>query len=120
MARSAKPRKRKPSPQRSKLPRYVVPLHDDDFFDEEDAEVLQDVPSVSVEARNQNSPPCIPQDLSKLRQSTLDLLRALVPSVKLSQITAELRIPSLIYDSLYDLASHGGIKGIRLEKKKRE
>ncbi|EAA4632612.1 transposase, partial [Escherichia coli] len=30
MARSAKPRKRKPSPQRSKLPRYVVTLHDDD------------------------------------------------------------------------------------------
>ncbi|MDM4921339.1 hypothetical protein QT332_26460 (plasmid) [Escherichia coli] len=41
MARSAKPRKRKPSPQRSKLPRYVVTLHDDDFFDEEDAEVLR-------------------------------------------------------------------------------
>ncbi|SQJ50812.1 IS91, orf2 [Escherichia coli] len=38
MARSAKPRKRKPSPQRSKLPRYVVKLHPDDFFDEEDAE----------------------------------------------------------------------------------
>ncbi|WP_175610607.1 hypothetical protein [Escherichia coli] len=41
MARSAKPRKRKPSPQRSKLPRYVVKLHEDDFFDEEDAEVLR-------------------------------------------------------------------------------
>ncbi|HAJ6957769.1 TPA: transposase, partial [Escherichia coli] len=27
--------------QRSKLPRYVVKLHDDDFFDEEDAEVLR-------------------------------------------------------------------------------
>ncbi|HAJ6967601.1 TPA: transposase, partial [Escherichia coli] len=26
MARSAKPRKRKPAPQRSKLPRYVVKL----------------------------------------------------------------------------------------------
>ncbi|HDZ8902496.1 TPA: hypothetical protein RUX88_004681, partial [Escherichia coli] len=39
--RSAKPRKRKPAPQRSKLPRYVVKLHDDDFFDEEDAEVLR-------------------------------------------------------------------------------
>ncbi|EPI9173645.1 hypothetical protein ACTD24_004713, partial [Escherichia coli] len=38
MASSAKPRKRKPAPQRSKLPRYVVKLHDDDFFDEEDAE----------------------------------------------------------------------------------
>ncbi|EFI0626924.1 hypothetical protein ABCZ07_004986 [Escherichia coli] len=38
MARSAKPRKRKPAPQRSKLPRYVVKLHPDDFFDEEDAE----------------------------------------------------------------------------------
>lgn len=35
MARSAKPRKRKPSPQRSKLPRYVVKLHPDDFFDED-------------------------------------------------------------------------------------
>ncbi|EED1506451.1 hypothetical protein EJG37_004216 [Escherichia coli] len=34
MSRSAKPRKRKPAPQRSKLPRYVVKLHDDDFFDE--------------------------------------------------------------------------------------
>ncbi len=32
MARSAKPRKRKPAPQRSKLPRYVVKLHDDDFL----------------------------------------------------------------------------------------
>ncbi|EFO3606384.1 putative transposase, partial [Escherichia coli P0299917.5] len=32
MARSAKPRKRKPAPQRSKLPRYVVKLHPDDFF----------------------------------------------------------------------------------------
>ncbi|MCT6058313.1 hypothetical protein MTQ28_23970 [Escherichia coli] len=41
MARSAKPRKRKPAPQRSKLPRYVVKLHEDDFFDEEDAEVLR-------------------------------------------------------------------------------
>ena len=41
MARSAKPRKRKPAPQRSKLPRYVVKLHPDDFFDEEDAEVLR-------------------------------------------------------------------------------
>ncbi|EEW0912084.1 TPA: hypothetical protein QBF58_004993 [Escherichia coli O11:H5] len=40
MSRSAKPRKRKPAPQRSKLPRYVVKLHEDDFFDEEDAEVL--------------------------------------------------------------------------------
>ena len=35
------PRKRKPASQRSKLPRYVVKLHDDDFFDEEDAEVLR-------------------------------------------------------------------------------
>ncbi|EEV3512298.1 hypothetical protein A4V55_004529, partial [Escherichia coli] len=34
MASSAKPRKRKPAPQRSKLPRYVVRLHDDDFFDD--------------------------------------------------------------------------------------
>ncbi|HBM9731727.1 TPA: hypothetical protein L1D66_003709 [Escherichia coli] len=41
MARSAKPRKRKPAPQRSKLPRYVVKLHNDDFFDEEEAEVLR-------------------------------------------------------------------------------
>ncbi|WHI34172.1 hypothetical protein [Escherichia coli] len=41
MPRSAKPRKRKPAPQRSKLPRYVVKLHDDDFFDEEDAEALR-------------------------------------------------------------------------------
>ena len=41
MPRSANPRKRKPAPQRSKLPRYVVKLHDDDFFDEEDAEVLR-------------------------------------------------------------------------------
>ncbi|HAX5270084.1 TPA: hypothetical protein JZG73_004950, partial [Escherichia coli] len=41
MARSAKPRKRKPAPQRSKLPRYVVKLHEDDFFDGEDAEVLR-------------------------------------------------------------------------------
>ena len=41
MARSAKPRKRKPAQQRSKLPRYVVKLHPDDFFDEEDAEVLR-------------------------------------------------------------------------------
>ncbi|AEJ60047.1 hypothetical protein UMNF18_pF18042 (plasmid) [Escherichia coli UMNF18] len=41
MSRSAKPRKRKPAPQRSKLPRYVVKLHDDDFFDEEDAEALR-------------------------------------------------------------------------------
>ncbi|EGD4714622.1 transposase, partial [Escherichia coli] len=41
MARSAKPRKRKPASQRSKLPRYVVKLHPDDFFDEEDAEVLR-------------------------------------------------------------------------------
>ncbi|EJO0111032.1 hypothetical protein AB4M26_22080 [Escherichia coli] len=32
MARSAKPRKRKPAPQRSKLPRYVVKLHPDDFL----------------------------------------------------------------------------------------
>ncbi|EFG1108080.1 hypothetical protein BR313_004345 [Escherichia coli] len=40
MARSAKPRKHKSAPQRSKLPRYVVKLHEDDFFDEEDAEVL--------------------------------------------------------------------------------
>ena len=37
MARSANPRKRKPAPQRSKLPRYVVTLHNDDFFDEEEA-----------------------------------------------------------------------------------
>ncbi|EGV0674601.1 hypothetical protein JFZ35_004694, partial [Escherichia coli] len=29
------------APQRSKLPRYVVKLHPDDFFDEEDAEVLR-------------------------------------------------------------------------------
>lgn len=29
MARSAKPRKRKPTPQRSKLPRYVVKLHEE-------------------------------------------------------------------------------------------
>ncbi|HAK9872844.1 TPA: hypothetical protein H3L74_004320, partial [Escherichia coli] len=41
MARSAKPRKRKSAPQRSKLPRYVVKLHEDDFFDEENAEVLR-------------------------------------------------------------------------------
>ena len=41
MARSAKPRKRKSASQRSKLPRYVVKLHEDDFFDEEDAEVLR-------------------------------------------------------------------------------
>lgn len=41
MASSAKPRKRKPAPQRSRLPRYVVTLHDDDFFDEEGAEVLR-------------------------------------------------------------------------------
>ena len=41
MARSAKPRKRKPASQRSKLPRYVVKLHEDDFFHEEDAEVLR-------------------------------------------------------------------------------
>lgn len=41
MARSAKPRKRKSASQRSKLPRYVVKLHADDFFDEEDAEVLR-------------------------------------------------------------------------------
>ena len=41
MARSAIPRKRKPASQRSKLPRYVVKLHEDDFFDEEDAEVLR-------------------------------------------------------------------------------
>ncbi|ENZ8027530.1 hypothetical protein [Escherichia coli] len=34
MARSANPRKRKPTSQRSKLPRYVVKLHEDDFFDE--------------------------------------------------------------------------------------
>lgn len=40
MARSAKPRKRKTAPQRSKLPRYVVKLHENDFFDEE-AEVLR-------------------------------------------------------------------------------
>ncbi|HDX0709363.1 TPA: hypothetical protein RNL41_003173, partial [Shigella sonnei] len=31
----------KPASQRSKLPRYVVKLHEDDFFDEEDAEVLR-------------------------------------------------------------------------------
>ncbi|STM96411.1 IS91, orf2 [Escherichia coli] len=41
MASSAKARKRKPAPQRSKLPRYVVKLYDDDFFDEEDAEALR-------------------------------------------------------------------------------
>ena len=41
MARSTKPRKRKSASQRSKLPRYVVKLHEDDFFDEEDAEVLR-------------------------------------------------------------------------------
>ena len=41
MARSAKPRKRKSASQRSKLPRYVVKLHADDFFDEEDAKVLR-------------------------------------------------------------------------------
>ncbi|NWP33111.1 hypothetical protein [Escherichia coli] len=41
MARSANPRKRKPTSQRSKLSRYVVKLHEDDFFDEEDAEVLR-------------------------------------------------------------------------------
>ncbi|ENP5205100.1 hypothetical protein ACDR93_003754, partial [Escherichia coli] len=41
MARSAKPRKRKSAPQRSKLLRYVVKLHEDDFFDEEEAEVLR-------------------------------------------------------------------------------
>ena len=41
MVRSANPRKRKPASQRSKLPRYVVKLHEDDFFDEEDAEVLR-------------------------------------------------------------------------------
>ena len=41
MARSAKPRKRKPAPQKSKLPRYVVKLHEDDFFDKEKAEVLR-------------------------------------------------------------------------------
>ncbi|MDS1497753.1 hypothetical protein PU849_25315 (plasmid) [Shigella dysenteriae] len=41
MACSAKPRKRKPAPQRSKLLRYVVKLHEDDFFDEEEAEVLR-------------------------------------------------------------------------------
>ena len=41
MARSVNPRKRKPASQRSKLPRYVVKLHEDDFFDEEDAEVLR-------------------------------------------------------------------------------
>ncbi|CAM7886438.1 hypothetical protein ESCOMA231M_11840 [Escherichia coli] len=40
MARSAKPRKRKPSPQRSKLPRYVVTLHDDDFFDDVNATIF--------------------------------------------------------------------------------
>ena len=32
MARSAKPHKRKPASQRSKLPRYVVKLHEDDFL----------------------------------------------------------------------------------------
>ncbi|EEC6479524.1 hypothetical protein ACWV4E_004423 [Escherichia coli] len=41
MARSAKPRKRKPAPQRSKLPRYVVKLHPDDFFDEEEGSDAQ-------------------------------------------------------------------------------
>ncbi|BCS64263.1 transposase [Escherichia coli O121:H19 str. 2010C-3840] len=41
MARSAKPRKRKLAPQRSKLPRYVVKLHEDDFFDEEEVEILR-------------------------------------------------------------------------------
>ena len=40
MAHSAKPRKRKSSIQRSKHPRYVVKLHEDAFFDEEEAEVL--------------------------------------------------------------------------------
>ncbi len=33
MARSANPRKRNPASQRSKPPRYVVKLHEDDFFD---------------------------------------------------------------------------------------
>ncbi|EDK4684819.1 hypothetical protein J7W50_004388 [Salmonella enterica] len=41
MDRSAKPRKSKPAPQRTKLPRYVVKLHEDDFFDEKEAEVLR-------------------------------------------------------------------------------
>lgn len=41
MARSAKPRKRKSSIQRSKHPRHVVKLHEDEFFDEEEAEVLR-------------------------------------------------------------------------------
>lgn len=40
MACSAKLRKRRPAPQRSTLPRYVVKLHEDDFFDEE-GEVLR-------------------------------------------------------------------------------
>lgn len=41
MARSAKPRKRKPAFQKSKFPRYAVKLHRYDFFDEEEAEVLR-------------------------------------------------------------------------------
>ncbi|EFC9604242.1 hypothetical protein ACPIFS_004555 [Escherichia coli] len=41
MARSAKLRKRKPAPQRSRLPCYVVKPHEDNFFDEEEAEVLR-------------------------------------------------------------------------------
>ncbi|END1885154.1 hypothetical protein ABLM79_004714, partial [Escherichia albertii] len=41
MARSANLRKRKPAPQRSNAPRYVVKPHEDDFFDEEEAEILR-------------------------------------------------------------------------------
>ncbi|MXI59080.1 hypothetical protein GRW09_20250 [Escherichia coli] len=41
MARSANIRKRKTSHQRSKLPRHIVKLHEDYFFDEEDAEILR-------------------------------------------------------------------------------
>lgn len=77
------------------------------------------LPSGSVEQRGQDVP-CIPEELSHLQQDTLTFLRVLVPSSKLSQISAELRIPSLVYQKLYDLASHRGITGIRLEKKKQE
>ncbi|HAJ7242114.1 TPA: transposase [Escherichia coli] len=41
MARSAKLRKRKPAPQRSTLPRYVVKLHEDDFLMKNEDEVLR-------------------------------------------------------------------------------
>ncbi|MCW3403239.1 hypothetical protein [Escherichia coli] len=41
MSRSAKPRKRKTCPSKKQTSRYVVKLHDDDFFDEEDAEALR-------------------------------------------------------------------------------